>query len=205
VYCEVCPLGLGDSRLGCDPTRQELAALPRVEADNVSICALRRLREERYDRLTGLMTEPVLLDQVQRYVGRNPETSALIGFADGDRVKEANDTHGHSAGDRSIFSIGSEITQSLRINEALVARRTKGSDEFIFVVFGVDQEAAREITDRLKNRLASIEVTVHDIVISVGATIAVKYLKQVEGMEAITLAIHETDMIVNALKEPRRK
>jgi diguanylate cyclase (GGDEF)-like protein len=219
VYCEICPFGEGDSALGCDPSREQVQALDRVVADDVQMCTLSRLREERYDSLTGLVTMDVLLAQTDRFIrrrftstndegGESPTPAllpALIGFADGDRVKDANDAHGHDVGDRGIVSIGSAIAGTLRIGEAFVARRTKGSDEFIFVVFDVDLEAAREITLRLRGELGNIEVLVNDIAVSVGATIAVKYVEHVASGEDVRGAIQETDMAVNALKHAARK
>jgi diguanylate cyclase (GGDEF)-like protein len=179
--------------------------LDRQATDSVATCLVRRLKEERYDSLTGLMTEDVMLARADSTIRRREEPgSALVGFADGDRVKEANDLHGHQAGDEGISGIGSEIVACLRLPESLVARRTRGSDEFEFIVFDVEPDAVQVITERLGSRLASIEVVVNGLTIIVGATIAVKYLERVHSIQDIRRALHEADMAVNALKKHGR-
>jgi diguanylate cyclase (GGDEF)-like protein len=206
IYCEICPFGQGDSPLGCEPDRREIEGLDRPIADDVTLCAFRRLREERYDQLTGLVTENVLIAQADRYLRRSEApVSALVGFADGNRVKDANDAYGHHAGDRGIFGIGAVIANHLRVAESYVARRVRGSDEFIFTVFGLDNEAAQSVTRRLGSELAQIEVSVDELTIIVGATMAAKYLEQVLSIQDIKDAIHVTDMAVNELKKADRE
>jgi len=68
-----------------------------------------------------------------------------IAFIDLDNLKKTNDTMGHLAGDYALMTLG-EVLQKNSQN-AVVMRL--GGDEFIFYMFGADQEEASRRMDKI--------------------------------------------------------
>ena len=110
-------------------------------------------RQALYDSLTGLPNRRLLDDELHRSLSAEPlpgENIALL-MMDLDQFKEVNDALGHHVGDQLLRGIGDRLTREL--DDALVARL--GGDEFAVVLAGlVDEEAAREVAERIRKTLA---------------------------------------------------
>lgn len=70
---------------------------------------------------------------------------------DSDHLKEINDTYGHAAGDRLIQTIANVIRNAIKSTD-VVARY--GGDEFICLLPGASQQAALQVGERIRQRLA---------------------------------------------------
>lgn len=91
-----------------------------------------------YDDLTGLPNRSLLMklvDQALAVAQRYHMHGSLL-FIDLNRFKPINDTLGHAAGDRILQEVALRFRNALR-DEDIVARL--GSDEFVVVLFDVDQ------------------------------------------------------------------
>ena len=72
-------------------------------------------------------------------------------FADLDRFKQLNDTHGHEVGDRALRLFAGVMKTSFRPDD-LVARF--GGEEFVVYLPDCDREQAREAAERVRDDLA---------------------------------------------------
>jgi diguanylate cyclase (GGDEF)-like protein len=74
-----------------------------------------------------------------------------IMMIDADRLKQVNDTYGHSAGDRMIQIVAHVIHSAIKSTD-VVARY--GGDEFVCLLPAAGQQAATHVAERIRQRLA---------------------------------------------------
>jgi len=125
----------------------------RLRRDNAEITRTRELQRqwERYatiDCLTGLFNRRWLDANLGKMASRCQEAGSAFSVVaiDIDAFKPYNDTHGHSAGDRVLFTVASNLARSLRPGD-LLARH--GGDEFIALLPQSDLSLAMQIARRL--------------------------------------------------------
>lgn len=95
------------------------------------------------DFLTNLYNR-YYLEQYLKKV--EPNTSFSLIFIDIDNFKSVNDNFGHGVGDKVLKEIATRL-QSLFCNSELLVR--SGTDEYVFVFLGNNQERASEICDQI--------------------------------------------------------
>lgn len=106
----------------------------------------------RTDPLTGLLNRRGLREMVElrsrskQWLQRKP----IVVFADLDRFKTVNDTHGHVEGDRVLAMVGSLLKKALR-DQDLIARY--GGDEFLVLLTEVELHEAQEIVTRVQSTI----------------------------------------------------
>ena len=71
---------------------------------------------------------------------------------DVDRFKQFNDTHGHSAGDRALRQVATELEKQFTASGNTVARY--GGEEFVVVVEGCSEKSAMNLADRARRAVA---------------------------------------------------
>ena len=105
------------------------------------------------DSLTGLYDRRYfkvkLHEELQRAKRYNRSFSIVM--ADLDKFKDINDTYGHAEGDRTLKSVGSVLKQHIRKID-IVARY--GGDEFVMFFPEKGKEAARILSERLKEEIS---------------------------------------------------
>jgi two-component system, cell cycle response regulator len=141
-------------------------ALQRLELQRQAMQAQQVELEHlaRTDPLTELLNRRSFFAEAEReleWVRRTGQAAAMIVF-DLDRLKVANDTLGHSAGDAALFALAELLRAERRANDVI---GRLGGDEFALVVRGADLTAGRRTAERLRAAIAALEV-LHD-----GATI----------------------------------
>jgi diguanylate cyclase (GGDEF)-like protein len=111
------------------------------------------------DGLTGLYNRAFLdRNLVQEFDRANASDLPLsVAFADLDRFKAINDTHGHGAGDQILIAIANILKANVRQSD-IVARY--GGEEFILVFPDTDFMLVKAICERITR---SIQATRHDI------------------------------------------
>ena len=100
------------------------------------------------DALTGLFNRGYFDETAPRHLAhanRAGHQMSLV-MIDVDRLKEANDRHGHQAGDQLLTFVARQVEQMVR--SADVACRY-GGDEFMVVLTTADGRAARIFSERL--------------------------------------------------------
>lgn len=113
------------------------------------------------DPLTGLLNRRAITlraemewDRAQRE--QRPLSVVLM---DVDRLKQINDGFGHLAGDAALKTLGDLLKTSMRRNDW--AGRW-GGDEFMLVLPGAQREAAREVAERLRQRIQRTQIDLGD-------------------------------------------
>jgi len=125
------------------------------------------LEQSRADPLTGAFNRGYFDAHAPRLAARcRPARQSLtVLMIDIDNLKQVNDTHGHPVGDRVLKQIVNRVTSALRPSD-LVARM--GGDEFAVVMPETDLDAALQVAERLRGRIAETPVEGVAVTVSIG-------------------------------------
>jgi len=125
------------------------------------------LEQSRADPLTGAFNRGYFDAHAPRLAARcRPARQSLsVLMIDVDNLKQVNDAHGHSAGDRVLKQVVNRVTSALRPSD-LVARM--GGDEFAVVMPETDLDAALQVAERLRGRIAETPVEGVAVTVSIG-------------------------------------
>lgn len=111
-------------------------------------------RSSRLDALTGLINRRALFATAEKLL--EPRDGVVprlvVMFADLDKFKLINDTRGHGEGDRVLCEVARILRNSVR--EADVVARY-GGDEFVLLLTESDLPQAREVAERIRERIDS--------------------------------------------------
>lgn len=183
------------------------------EAGDLMVLAIRDLRERRsaeekirylaeHDGLTGLANRNMMQARLAQVLDRIEVTGENLSVIciDLDHFKEANDLHGHLAGDAILTEVARRLQQTIAA-PAFAARL--GGDEFVVVQVGADDQpaAAAELCTNLLEVL-STPVAYADQELQVGASLGVSlYPDDGETGEAL---LANADMALYRAKEDGR-
>ncbi len=106
------------------------------------------------DPLTGLGNRRHLLTRCAELLpaARRQQRPLALALLDLDRFKAVNDTHGHAVGDAVLVALAQLLRESMRTDDVLVRH---GGEEFVLVLPGLAAEAAVEVCERLRERVAA--------------------------------------------------
>jgi diguanylate cyclase (GGDEF)-like protein len=105
------------------------------------------------------------IDRMRRYRHR-----AAVFMLDLDHFKQLNDTHGHDIGDRALAEAAAVVRQTLRTHD-LFART--GGEEFAGFLPETSVEAAVNVCERVRERIAGIEIAASSGTVRFTASIGV--------------------------------
>ena len=111
---------------------------------------------------------------------RAARKALAILMIDVDNLKQVNDAHGHAAGDHVLKDGVDRVMSALRPSD-LVARR--GGDEFAVVMPDTTLDAAVQVGERLRGRIADAPIEGIAVTVSVGA--AASKPNQAEELDTI--------------------
>ncbi len=109
-------------------------------------------QRSRVDTLTGLMNRRGLLetaDELFKQLSRDHERLVVM-FADLDKFKSINDTHGHATGDQVLKRFSAILRSSVRDGD--IAARL-GGDEFVLILPGTDIDQAEVVAQRIQGQV----------------------------------------------------
>jgi diguanylate cyclase (GGDEF)-like protein len=101
------------------------------------------------DSLTGLMTRRSLESAVRELHATG--TPYSVAYGDLDHFKDLNDTFGHAAGDRALRTFSQVLRDSLR---PMDIPGRYGGEEFVIVLPECPVDEARQVLERVRERLA---------------------------------------------------
>ncbi len=141
------------------------------------------------DALTGAHNREHFDTQLRAelsYARRHGTDVSLVIF-DADHFKKVNDTYGHQVGDSVLIRIAEAVRATVR-SEDVFARY--GGEEFALVLRGIDSEGAGAVADRLRERIAALNIETDrgalKVTVSAGcASLSTAEEKTPEGLIAI--------------------
>jgi diguanylate cyclase (GGDEF)-like protein len=127
-----------------------------------------------HDPLTGLPNRLMLQQRLEHAAlrGKRSHSNSAILFADLDRFKQVNDTHGHQVGDELLVAVANRLSSLVRPGDTLA--RFSG-DEFVFLCEDLNSVADAET---LANRIdASFRdpFSLGDIELTITASVGTAY------------------------------
>ena len=114
-------------------------------------------RRARTDPLTGVLNRRSLIERLDAAC-RRAQTRGLpiaLLFIDLDYFKRINDTRGHQAGDACLRAVIAPIQAELRHSDVI---GRYGGEEFVVILSSADAAAAQAIAQRIRERVAELEV-----------------------------------------------
>ena len=110
-------------------------------------------QRSRIDTLTGLMNRRGLMETADYLFGQlqRDRDRLVVMFADLDKFKLINDTHGHAMGDEVLKRFARILRGALR-NSDIAARM--GGDEFVLILTETDAEQAEGVAQRIQQQVA---------------------------------------------------
>ncbi len=143
------------------------------------------------DSLTGMFNRRYFFEcaeeEFARAVRYKNDLSLLM--VDLDNFKWVNDTHGHVVGDHVLAEVPGILQKHLRRND-LVGRY--GGEEFIILLPETGISIAREIAERLREKISVHPMHAGEAVFGITASIGVSTLPHVEG-ETLFSMVHAAD------------
>jgi diguanylate cyclase (GGDEF)-like protein len=140
-----------------------------------------------HDALTGLANRRSAEERLEAALAdaeRHHEPLSVL-VLDLDHFKRINDRHGHAAGDHVLQAVGRILHQELRGGD-LGARY--GGEEFLVLLPHCAGEQAREIAERIRERIGAMRIQVDGKVLRITVSIGVSSLAPGESMA--TLLVH---------------
>lgn len=104
-----------------------------------------------HDDLTGLPNRSLLLDRLERTLGRRTGSAAVL-FCDLDGLKGVNDRLGHDAGDRLLVAVAKRIASTLRPADTLARL---GGDELVVICEDIDAVDAETVAARVLDAITA--------------------------------------------------
>ena len=171
-------------------------AVTTAFSEIVRTAAARQTRaeiESMTDPLTGLYNHRRFQECLREEVEASRTGTLALLFCDIDHFKLLNDTHGHLEGDDVLRRVGRILVSSVRRGD--VAARY-GGDEFCVLLRDADMETALEVADRIRVRVAALDVPAG----GVGPTVSIGVATLPDGGNAEEL-LTEADRAMYAAKE----
>ncbi len=128
----------------------------------------------RRDELTGLANRSAVVDDLGRALRRvrRPDHPVAVLFADLDRFKQVNDTHGHRTGDELLVAVAGRLAGVLRPGDTL--GRPSG-DEFVIVCDDLETRADAIAVGRRVIAALSEPFALSTVVVSTTASVGLAF------------------------------
>ncbi|HTU09253.1 MAG TPA: diguanylate cyclase [Allosphingosinicella sp.] len=149
-------------------------------------------RLARFDALTGLAGRRAFMDDLQARLDAG--RPVLVALADLDRFKQANDLHGHKAGDAVLIAVAERL-RGAAPGAATIARL--GGDEFALLFDGAEERAGAELA-AVRRAVARPFAPGGGASLSIGISIGVAASPR-GGTDLATL-LHDADLAMYADK-----
>lgn len=135
-----------------------------------------------HDKLTGLYNRHFIVEQLamQHDLFLRYGTACSLVLLDLDHFKQVNDMHGHAAGDSTLVAFSRCVEKELRHGD-IFARY--GGEEFLLVLPSIDLDAALQLANRIRVKIASAPLVEQPMLLTVTASFGVAQLRIDESVE----------------------
>jgi diguanylate cyclase (GGDEF)-like protein len=126
------------------------------------------------DEVTGIPNRRLFIEITERELARSARSKTPISviYLDADRFKAINDQFGHGEGDRLLRVVAETLTTYCRKTDAFARL---GGDEFAVLLPDADEDAARNVADKLRTLLqAAMMLNRWPVTFSMGVATFVK-------------------------------
>jgi diguanylate cyclase (GGDEF)-like protein len=125
------------------------------------------------DALTDLPNRRRFFEVARRWIAREGAAGVASAWLviDLDHFKQVNDRHGHDAGDRVLRAVAVALLGAVRAGD-VVARM--GGEEFAVFLPGADRIAALAVAERLRSAVATAEMPVTDVQVTVSVGVCAR-------------------------------
>jgi len=125
------------------------------------------------DALTNVLNRRAWTESMRKLLGNAGSQPIALLFLDLDHFKMLNDRQGHAAGDRALVAVAEALRNELRPHDLL---GRYGGEEFVAMLFGVQQNQAMQVATRLCRRVHRLDIPVNQtgLVLSVSIGIAMR-------------------------------
>ncbi len=148
------------------------------------------------DPLTKCYNRRAFEDQIKGYVAaaERHKNSLSVFMFDLDHFKSVNDTYGHLGGDQVLMEVSRLVRQNMRTEDVLARF---GGEEFIAILPETDKARAMELADRLRQKIAALNISFNNTTISVTASFGVA---QMTPNSDITKLVEDADAMLYKAK-----
>ena len=162
--------------------RRDAEGRPRYDGLLIDVTDRKRIESQlqffaEHDHLTGLRNRRRFLDELDLEIrrGRRHDEPVSVLMLDLDKLKDVNDTLGHSAGDSLIRATAEALRSRLRESDT-VARL--GGDEFAILARGAGAVEAAEIAEDLVVAIREASASLAPALEPTGASVGVAELRR---------------------------
>ena len=143
-----------------------------------------------HDPLTGLPNRALLAQRLDQAAARARRTGTTAGvlFADLDRFKEVNDTHGHRVGDELLVAVARRMASLLRPSDTLA--RLSG-DEFVILCEDLDSPSRVEALAGRIDTAMSAPFVLTDATVAITASVGLAFAGRADDIPA--RLVHDAD------------
>jgi len=122
------------------------------------------------DLLTGVANHEAIIGQLQEIL-RQPEPVAVVAvMADIDFFKKVNDTYGHVVGDKVLVEVVRRMQAALRSVDSI---GRYGGEEFLLLLSGSSLEIAKQVAERIRERVSDQPIHLVDQAVAVTVSLGV--------------------------------
>ena len=135
-----------------------------------------------HDKLTGLYNRHFIVEQLamQHDLFLRYGTACSLVLLDLDHFKQVHDMPGHTAGDSTLVAFSRCVEKELRHGD-IFARY--GGEEFLLVLPSIDLDAALQLANRIRVKIASAPLVEQPMLLTVTASFGVAQLRIDESVE----------------------
>jgi diguanylate cyclase (GGDEF)-like protein/PAS domain S-box-containing protein len=136
------------------------------------------------DALTGVGNRKFIEIKINSALREHHEHKISFGliFLDIDHFKAVNDAYGHQEGDRILQSAAQNLTAHLRSTD--ICGRW-GGEEFIAILYNVNQESLLRIAEKLRAMIANSSVRINGKSVSVTVSIGAALAREGDTLESL--------------------
>lgn len=142
------PFGIGLIIWALEDTERKLTSVHASVLED----SMRSRKRAQLDQLTDTYNR-LYLDENRPILSSDPAGGSIV-LIDVDDMKAINDSRGHEEGDKAIWTVGAAIKKLTRGDDYVVRW---GGDEFLVVLPGMDEEAARKRFYMLPGKLEEVK------------------------------------------------